>query len=74
MVVMVLRQNFQLMNCEGSEALETSSSLAVKVSVFSWSSPCSAIMAGESAMFLLRMKNFNVLHTYCSRAYSICDK
>ena len=33
MAVMVLRQHFQLMNCEGSEALETSSSLAVKVSV-----------------------------------------
>ena len=57
-----------------SEALETSSLLAVEVSVFSWSSPCSAIMEGEFAMFLSRMKNVNVLPTYCSRAYSICDK
>jgi len=31
-------------------------------------------MAAEFAVFLLRTKNFNVLPTYCSRAYSICDK
>ena len=30
-------------------------------------------MAGEFAVFLPRMKTFNVLPTYCSRAYSICD-
>ena len=31
-------------------------------------------MAGEFAVFLPRTKIFNVLPTYCSRVYSICDK
>ena len=31
-------------------------------------------MAGEFAVFLPRTKTCNVLPTYCSRAYSICDK
>ena len=32
-------------------------------------------MAGEFAVFLSRTKHFNILPTYCSRAYtgSICD-
>ena len=30
-------------------------------------------MAVEFAVFLPRTKGFNVLATYCGRAYSICD-
>ena len=31
-------------------------------------------MAVEFAVFFLCMKGFNVLATYCGRAYSICNK
>ena len=30
-------------------------------------------MAGEFVMFLPHTKDFNILATYCSRAYSTCD-
>ena len=82
MVVMVPLQYFQFMNCEGfamqwspeNIILASCRSISRISQFFSWSSLCSVIMAVEFAVFLPRTKGFNVMVTYCGRAYSICDK
>ena len=78
MVVMVPRQYFQLMNCEGSAVQRSPGNIIFascrSIGRVSWFLVGLAVVPQLWQENLPRTKTSNVLPTYCSRAYSICDK